>query len=460
MGNVAHIDLSAQKVTVSRLHDGSTYELAYDQLLIAMGTADNLDMYPGLKEHSHCLKTYDGCVKLKNHILQMFERASVCPDAEERKALLTFVVAGGGYAGTEIAGEISDYCRILTSKEYKHISRAECRSILVCKTETILPELRSGKGAAGYGNGHPKLVTFAGKHSEKLGVEVMLNTKVEAASATHVYLSDGIQIPTRTIINAVGTKPQPVVAALDVPKDAKGRILCNADMTVKGWHNVWAGGDCAAVPHPKGDNCPAVGIFALKTGKHFAKNVLRRVRGKELRPFNYVGLGQGISIGKRTAVVELKGVPIKGLLAWILWRVLLVYYFPTWDRRIRLIADWIMWLFVGRDIVEMNMKDAASIGLYERLYQPGEPIARDWDSIDTVQLITSGEAEVMVGGHAVGTLGKGDSTDLSGFATYGNVRRADVWAYAVGEVRTIVMKKGDRAKLQHQFTHNRPVVTV
>jgi NADH dehydrogenase len=245
-----------------------------------------------------------------------------------------------------------------------------------------------------------------------------------------------------------------------VPKDAKGRILCNADMTVKGWSNVWAGGDCAAVPHPKGDSCPAVGIFALKTGKHFAKNVLRRVRNQDLKPFSYVGLGQGISIGKRTAVVELKGVPIRGLLAWILWRVLLVYYFPTWDRRIRLIADWIMWLFVGRDIVEMNMKDKADIGLKERLYQAGEAVATNWDEIETVELITSGEVEIMVGGHAVGTLGKGDYTDLSAFATYGNVRHGDVWAYAVGEVRTISMKKEDRVKLQYNFAGSNTAVMV
>lgn len=446
MASVGHIDPSAQRVTVSRLHDGSTYELAYDHLLIAVGSAGNMDMYPGLREHSHCIKTYDGCVKLKNHILQMFERAGMCTDPEERKALLTFVVAGGGYAGTEIAGEISDYCRILTSREYKHISRNECRSILVCKTETILPELHSGKGAAGYGNGHPKLVAYAMRHTAKLGVEVFLNTKVTAASSSHVYLSDGSCIPTRTIINMVGTKPQPVVEELDVPKDARGRILCNADMRVKGWSNIWAAGDCAAIPHPKGDHCPSVGIFALKTGKHFAKNVLRAVRGKELKSFSYVGLGQGVSIGKRTAVVELKGVPIRGLLAWILWRVLLVYYFPTWDRRLRLIADWIMWLFVGRDIVEMGLKDAAHIALKARRYQPDELIASSADTGHIVQRITEGDVKVMVNNHIIGTLYAGEDLDLSPYTRYG-----EATAYAIGVVKTVAMKRSERAQIDAIF---------
>jgi NADH dehydrogenase len=447
MASVEHIDPSAQKVTVSRLHDGTTYELAYDHLLVAVGSADNMDMYPGLREHSHCLKTYDGCVKLKNHILQMFERASICSDPEERKALLTFVIAGGGYAGTEIAGEIKDYCRILTSKEYRHISYEDCRSILVCKTETILPELQSGKGAAGYGNGHPKLVDFAYKHTKKLGVEVLLNTKVEAASSTHVYLSNGSNIPTRTIVNMVGTKPQRIVEELDVPKDARGRILCNADMRAMGWNNIWGAGDCAAVPHPKGDHCPSVGIFALKTGKHFAKNVLRAVRQQPLKPFSYVGLGQGISIGKRTAVVALKGVPIKGLLAWILWRILLVYYFPTWDRRIRLIADWCMWLFVGRDIVEMGLKDEAPVRIKHRLYQPDECIASSADADHFTQRILSGAVKVISKGHIVGTMYEGEDLDLTPYSLYGEAS-----AYAIGMVRTAAMKRSERELMEDTFT--------
>lgn len=446
IASVEHIDLQQQRVTVSRPDDGSTYELAYDHLMIAMGSSDNTDMYPGLREHAFSLKTYDGCVKLKNHILRQFELASITQDPEERKALLTFVTAGGGYAGTEIAGEIADFCRILTEGEYRHLRREECRSILICKTDTILPELKSGKGASGYGNGHPGLVAFASKHTEKLGVEVILNTTVKAASSTHVYLSDGDRIPARTIINAVGTKPQPVVERLDVPKDPRGRILLNKDMTVKGWHNVWAGGDCAALPHPKGDYCPSVGIFALKAGKHFAKNILRHLRHKPLKPFSYIGLGQGISIGKRTAVVELKGIRISGLLAWILWRVLLVYYFPTWDRRLRLIADWILWLFVGRDIVDMGIKDNATHSLKEHLFQPGELIADMKAGMDMAHLITAGQAELVSNGIRITPLNKGQYAAACGYEIYGNAQ-----VYAVGTVKTVAVKRAEQHKIANLF---------
>lgn len=446
IAHVEQIDLEQQRVTISRLEDGSLYELEYDHLMLALGTADQLDIYPGLKEHGHCLKTYEQCFRLKNHILNMFERASICTDLEERKRLLTFVVAGGGYAGTEIAGEMSDFVRIMTENEYKHIQRDECRVILVCKSSMILPELYTGKGASGYGNGHPELVDFASKHAVELGVEVMLDTKVEQATEASVYLSNGDIIPTYTIINAVGTKCQPVLETLELEKDYKGRIILNNDMTVKGWSNVWAGGDCAALPHPKGDYCPSVGIFALKAGKHFAKNVLRTIRKEPLKKFNYIGLGQGVSIGKRTAVVELKGVRIKGLLAWMLWRILLVYYFPTWDRRLRLIADWMIWPFVGRDIVNMSIGNKDHIGVRNNRYPAGEKISELGKDVQYVHLITEGEVEIIYNDIVIDTLAKGDLIREDFY-----LKNDGVYSRAKTLVKTISTKKDDVGMMMEAF---------
>lgn len=446
VASVKEIDLKNQKVIVSRSSDESTYCLEYDHLLLALGSADNLEVYPGLKEHGHCLKTYEQCFRLKNHILKMFEQASICTDAEERKSLLTFVVAGGGYAGTEIAGELSDFARILTSKEYKHIRREECRIILACKSSRILPELYSGKGAAGYGNGHPALVEFATKHAEKLGVEVLLDTSVKVATPNSIHLSNGEIILTKTIINAVGTKAQSVIEKLDVEKDRRGRVILNADTTVKGYDNVWGGGDCAALPHSLGDFCPSVGIFALKAGEHFSKNVLRKIRNKKLKPFSYIGIGQGVSIGKRTAVVELKGFRIKGILAWILWRVLLVYYFPTWDRRLRLIADWAIWPIVGRDIVEMGIGNEDDMGLKNNRYPAGEKISDLKSSDNFEHLITKGEVELIYDGIIIDTLVKGEYIREKFYN-----KMDGVYAVAKTNVRTISVKKKDAKILKEMF---------
>ncbi len=446
VANIENIDLDNQKVSVSRLSDGSMYDLEYDHLLLALGSADNLEIYPGLKEHGHCLKTYEECFRVKNHILKMFERASICTDPEERKSLLTFVVAGGGYAGTEIAGELSDFARLLTGKEYKHIQREECRVILACKSSRILPELYKGKGAAGYGNGHPSLVKYASRHSAKLGVEVMLDTQVKAATPSSVHLSNGEIIPTQTIINAVGTKSQEVIEKLNLEKDARGRIILNPDMTVKGYNNVWAAGDCSALPHPKGDYCPSVGIFALKGGEHFAKNVLRKIRSKPLKAFSYIGIGQGVSIGRRTAVVELRGVRITGLLAWIFWRVLLVYYFPTWDRRLRLIADWMIWPVVGRDIVEMSIGNADDMGISNNLYPAGEKITDLARSVTYEHLITKGEVELIYKGVVLDTLSEGDYIREKFYQSTDGV-----YAQAKTKVRTISVKKQNAKILEAIF---------
>jgi NADH:ubiquinone reductase (H+-translocating) len=444
------IDSVTKTITVRRQVDGHVYDLSYDHLLLALGSADNADVYPGLREHAFRLKTYDECFRLRNHILRMFELATVTEDPAERRALLTFFVAGGGYAGTEIAGELADFIRILTSREYSHIAREECRVVLVCPTPTILPELYSGKGASGYGDGNPKLVEYATRHAKKLGVEIAINTSVAAATPSNVHLSNGDVIPTRTIISAVGTKCQPVIQALGLSRDARGRVIAQPDLSVENTDGIWVAGDCGAVPHPYGGVCPAVGIFALKHGERVADNILRAVRGKRTRPFSYVGLGQGVSIGRRTAVAEVKGVRIRGLLAWLVWRSLLVYYFPTWDRRLRLLADWLIWPIVGRDIVEMGIEDADDYELKHNLFQPGEVIVTEMRAGHFTHLITEGEVEIVAkrpGGDVPISL-------LTAGRYFGQDwydESAIEYARAKGSVRTVSIRTHQAAALRRLF---------
>lgn len=408
VAEVESIDLPAQTIHLSRHLDGARYTLHYDHAILALGTTDNLEAYPGLREHGFRLKTYDDCFRLRSQIITMFELASLSPDPAVRRPFLTFFVAGGGYAGTEIAGELADFVNILTQREYKHIRRAECRVVLVHPGPTILPELYSGRGASGYGAGNPALVEFATRHMRKLGVEVLVNTRVSSITGTEVLLSDGQRIPTHTIISAVGTKPTPVLERLPLPWHASRRIETNAALQVVGHQNLWAAGDCAAMPNVKGGIYPPVGIFALHSGGHASKNILRAVRGEALQPFTYGGLGQGVSIGRRTAVGELRGIKFQGLLAWLVWRGLLVYYLPTWDRRLRLLADWLIWPLVGRDIVEMSVADNDDYEIYHHIFQPGEVLVTANQISRLVYVLTEGEAEALEGEHPTRTLHAGD----------------------------------------------------
>src|SRR5919202_5059077 len=141
VAEIQRIDLRRQKVITSRAIDGARFELDYDHVVIALGSIDRLEAYPGLAEHAFKLKTYEDCLRLRNHSITMFELADIEHDPEERRRLLTFFVAGGGYAGTEIAGELSDLCSRLTRREYRGVRRDECRVVLVHPGRTIMPEL-------------------------------------------------------------------------------------------------------------------------------------------------------------------------------------------------------------------------------------------------------------------------------------------------------------------------------
>lgn len=397
VAEITAVDTAQQTVTYKRQLDGRAAHLHYDHLLVALGTTDNLDVYPGLREHGFLLHTYDGCLRLRSQLITMFELASLTEDTAERQRLLTFVVAGGGYAGTEIAGEIADLCRLLTEREFKHIQREECRVMLITPGETILPELYSGIGAAGYGDGYPKLVAYAMAHMGKLGVEVLTNTRVAWVTPNEVGLNDGRRLPTRTVVSAVGKRPSPLITALPVPHDDHGRIRTERTLRVPGIPNLWAAGDCAAIPNPNNPTehlCPANAAWASEEGKHVAGNILRVVRGQAPTPFGYKGLGQGASIGRRTGVGEFRGWQMRGFVSWMMWRMLLFMHVPTWDRRLRLLADWLVWPLVGRDIVEMSVADADDYEISHLVFQADELIIAENQTGDYIYLIEDGQAAV------------------------------------------------------------------
>jgi len=222
----------------------------------------------------------------------------------------------------------------------------------------------------------------------------MLETQVTAVTPNEVYLSGDRHVPTATIISAIGTKPPPIFDTLEIPRDDAGRVKTDACCRVLGLDNVWAGGDCACVPHPDGGTCPPVGIYALKHGVRIGKNLHRVVSGQEPQPFKYPGLGQGVSIGGRTAVGELKGIPIRGLFCWLVWRSMLFYFFPTWDRRLRLLADWLIWPVVGRDIVWLWRDQSGDYEVRHNVHQAGEVIVDRARPVRYVHVIIEGEVDL------------------------------------------------------------------
>ena len=449
VGEIEKIDLAGRRAVVSRQLDGHRTEIGWDHVVIALGTEDRTDAYPGLQEHAFKLRQYRDCFALKNHILAMFEQAEFETDEAERRRLLTFFVAGGGYAGTEVIGELADFSRRLTRREYPRVKFEECRFFLIHPGLTILPELHGD---------HPALVRYAEAHMRELGVEVRTETRVEFATPGEVTLSNGERIPTRTIVSTVGTRANPLVAGLDLPKDERGRIRVGRTGRVEGHENVWAGGDCAAFPMPRGGDSPSVALYAYKHGTHIGKN-LRRTLVEQKRPkrFRFPGLGQGASIGRRTAVAELYGVEITGLLAWLIWRVLLTYYFPSWDRRLHLMADWVIWPLVGRDVVAMRVGEGGEYEVRHNVYQPGEVIVTEQRAGRFIHILVEGEVEILhsARGHEVilTTLGPGDH-----FGQRWLESMETESARAKTLVRTLAVRRDQAPQLQEVLRSTGPLV--
>jgi NADH dehydrogenase len=384
---IESIDLTGRTVTTGRLLDGRQHLLPFDHLVLALGSVDDLSRYAGIAEHALKLKTYWDCFRARSHILSMLEMAEIEEDPVERVRLLTFVIAGGNFGGIEVATELQELVQSLAGREYPRIRGDEVRVVIVHSVDRILPELLQH---------HEPLVAWAERYLATSGIEFRLNTRVKAATAEEVILETGERIPSRTIISCTGTAHSPLLASLNVARDERGRVRTDEFLRVVGHPNVWAGGDCAAVPHPDGGVCPPVAIFALTAGRQIARNVQRAVEGRPLERYRFTGLGGAVSLGHRRAVAHLKGVRLYGLLAWVSWRLLFLSFVPAFDRKVRLLLDWIVWPFIGRDIA--NMKAEQPLAVQREHFEPGQDIIRQGDVGQRLYLIWDGQVDVLKDG--------------------------------------------------------------
>lgn len=394
---VTAIDPEARTVTVSRLLDGREQVLSYDHLVVGVGVSDDVDRYPGLREHALRLRDYRDAWHTRNHLLRMLEMGAIETDPEERRRLLTFVVAGGGYGGVEVATELDEWIHDLVRKEFDDVDPDEVAVHLVHSGERILPELQGR---------HDNLVRRAEKFiARRTRLQVRTEVRVTSATATSLQLSDGTAIPTRTVITSTGTASSPLLDQLPYDRDERGRIVVDEHVRVPGTDHVWVGGDCAAVPHPKGGTCPQVAIFAMAHGLWIGWNIARQVRGKPPWRYRFDELGDACALGRRSAVAHVRGIPFSGFPGWLLWKGFLLVFVPAWDRRLRILLDWFLTPWTGREIQQLALDDA--VGIDRELFEPGQTIFRQGDIGHRLYLVWSGEVEVLKDDEVVATLGPG-----------------------------------------------------
>jgi NADH:ubiquinone reductase (H+-translocating) len=344
-GRVTEVKLDQRCVGIA-VEGGGTRELAYDHVVFALGAVSNYLGLANVQQHAFDFKSLLDAIKIRNHVIDMFERADRESDLDHRRELLTFVIAGGGFAGVELAGSLNDFARGILA-DYPNISPEELQIVLVHSRSTILPELSESLGR------------YAQASMEERGITFRLNCRLTDYLDGAVALSDG-HVRARTLVWTAGTAPNPLLRTLGVETDKRGALIVDNTMAVANHLGVWAVGDCASLKDAKtGNPCPPTAQFALREARVLARNIRASIKGEKLAGFHFDSLGALCVVGHHTACAELtvpfardKSMRFRGFFAWLLWRGIYLGKLPGLERKIRVLGDWIIELFFPRDIVQ------------------------------------------------------------------------------------------------------------
>ncbi|NMH99892.1 NAD(P)/FAD-dependent oxidoreductase [Pseudonocardia sp. K10HN5] len=350
LGNVSGIDLAARTCSVIDVERRPTV-LRWDRLVLACGAVTRLLSVPGVAEHAMGFKSIAEAVYLRDHILRQLELAEQATDAAERAARTTFVVVGAGYTGTEVVGQ----GQLLTRdalRFFPGLRADEVRWLLVDLASRVLPGL------------NPRLSGPAQRVLCRRGVEVRLRTTVSEVSDTCVSLSDGTEIPTRTVVWCVGVRPDPLVDVLRLPT-REGRLAVDDHLTVPGQDGLFAAGDAAAVPDPAhpGQITPMTAQHAQRQGHVAGINVAASLGYGQPRRYRHRDLGFTVDLGGREAVADPLHVPVTGPLAKSITRGYHLAALPT--GRSRVVLDWFADVVAGRQIVQFGLVSESAVRLAE-----------------------------------------------------------------------------------------------
>jgi NADH dehydrogenase len=377
---IESVDLERRIVTTSPGFQPHAHHLPYDHLVLALGTVTDFRGLPGLPEHARPFKNLGDALALRNHVIRALEEASVeRHDEELRRQLLTFVVAGGGFSGVEVAAELNDFVRRV-ARSYARIDPREVRVILLHAQSRILPEVAES------------LALFAQDLLRRRGVEIRLDTRLQSATGNAAILAGGEAIPTRTLVSTVPASPHPLLEALSLEKAPNGRLLTDPQLRARGREDVWAIGDCARISTVDGTVVPPTAQHATRQADVAAHNILAALRGGRTRVFDFKGLGKMGSLGHRSAVAEIFGVKISGFIAWWMWRTIYLMKMPGWGRRLKVASSWTLDLILPPELVELRF--GRSQGMSQEHFEPGQDVFRQGDLGDRLYMILSGEAEV------------------------------------------------------------------
>jgi NADH dehydrogenase len=338
LGRATDVDEEARTVRVET--EAGTWDVEYEDLVLAVGAVSRMLPIPGLAEHALQFKDIGDAIRLRDHVLHELEGAAAEMDPALAARHLTFVFIGAGYAGVEALAELSDLARDALRHYPRDVRDLPQRWILVDAAERILPEIPRPLG------------DYAAQELARRGVELRVSTTLERAEPGCVRLSDGERIEAHTLVWTAGVTPRPELMSLGLPLDERGRVRVGPTLQVEGREHVWALGDCARVPNAATDGAPDPPTcqHALRQARRLAKNL----HGKR-RPYRYRMLGQVATLGRYRGIADVLGVKLRGFPGWFVTRTYHLYQLPLLSRKLRVVVDWTVALFFRRDIAELGV---------------------------------------------------------------------------------------------------------
>jgi NADH dehydrogenase len=339
-GVVSQVDWETGRIILVPNKRTAHGEIPFDHLLMTVGSVPNYFGHKEIEAHTLTFKSLSDSMRLRNLVIDMFERADFESDPVRKRRMLTFVVVGGGFAGVELIGGLNDFGRGMLLN-YPNLSQDDLRFVLIHTRDVILPELSRELGL------------FAQEKMVARGVEFMLNTRVIGMRPGVCVIGDE-EITADTVVWTAGNQPSPIIARLGIEVASNGQIPVAATMQSTERANLWAAGDCAQIPDPNnvGNFYPPTAQHALRQGKLLGKNVAAAIRGETLKPFNFQSRGSLAALGHQLAVAEIFGYRFSGFLAWLLWRGIYLSKLPNFEKRLRVLFDWMLDIFFPPDIVQ------------------------------------------------------------------------------------------------------------
>ena len=339
--SVEAIDLQRRKLIARHSRSPLRQEVQYDRLILAVGARPNVGIVPGVAEHALTFKAAGDAVRIRNHVIDLFEAAALTDDPWTRRKLLTFVVVGAGHAGTELMAALEELTRGILIRHYPSLAPDMVRLVLV--GSAILPQTATN------------LAAYTTEQLVKRGIDIETSRAMKV-SPEGLSIADGRLIPSQCVIWTAGNRVNDVVGDLAVPKARDGRLTVNEFFEVEGAPGVYALGDNAAQRDPHSNELyPATAQVALRQGRALAEQLVAALTGRTRRPFDFRLLGEMVPLSRHSAVADLRGLKLTGFPAWFLWKIVYMLKLPTLASRFRVTLDWTVELFFERDVSELTV---------------------------------------------------------------------------------------------------------